>query len=63
MPYGTVIDWLEEKYKEFYNKKPQEVWRTIRKLHQECLIKVKKGIYKHNPEFEKIKILTILVPK
>jgi len=51
-PHGPVVDWVETKYKEAYNKKPRDPWRAIRKLHEEgFLIKVKKGIYRYDPEF------------
>lgn len=33
-----------------YGKKPRDTWRSIRKLYQNgILIKVKKGIYKYDP--------------
>jgi predicted restriction endonuclease len=52
--HSPVVDWVEEKYKSLYNKKPRDTWRAIRKLHQEgLLIKVKKGIYKYDPKFIK----------
>jgi 5-methylcytosine-specific restriction endonuclease McrA len=54
MPHGPVIDWVEEQYISLYQKKPRDTWRQIRKLHQEGkLIKVKKGIYKYDPNFIK----------
>ncbi len=52
IPHGPVVDWVEEKYTKLYNKKPRDTWRGIRKLHQRgLLIKVKKGIYKYDPDF------------
>jgi 5-methylcytosine-specific restriction endonuclease McrA len=52
LPHGPVVDWVEEQYKKLYNKKPRDTWRAIRMLHQQgFLIKVKKGIYKYDPNF------------
>jgi len=52
LQHGPVVDWVEEKYLKLYKKKPRDTWRGIRKLHQEgLLIKVKKGIYKYDPEY------------
>jgi len=48
--HAPVVDWVEEQYLKLYNKKPRDTWRGIRKLHQDgFLIKVKKGIYKYDP--------------
>ncbi|MEG8947034.1 HNH endonuclease [Rosettibacter firmus] len=52
LPHGPVVDWVEEEYKKIYNKKPRDVWRQIRMLHQlGKLIKVKKGIYRYDPDY------------
>jgi len=52
LQHGPVVDWVEAKYLKLYKKKPRDTWRGIRKLHQEgFLIKVKKGIYKYDPEY------------
>ncbi|MCS7249592.1 MAG: HNH endonuclease [candidate division WOR-3 bacterium] len=51
LPHGPVVDYVEEKYKKLYNKKPRDTWRQIRRLHQEgILIKVKKGVYMYDPD-------------
>lgn len=51
MPHGPVVDWVEAGYKRLYNKKPRDTWRSIRNLHEiGFLIKVKKGIYRYDPE-------------
>lgn len=51
MPHGPVVDWVEEQYSKLYNRKPRDTWRSIRRLHQEgFLIKVKKGIYRYDPD-------------
>lgn len=51
LPHGPVVDYVEAKYRKGYKKKPRDTWREIRRLHQEgFLIKVKKGIYRYDPE-------------
>ncbi|MEO0087840.1 MAG: type IV toxin-antitoxin system AbiEi family antitoxin domain-containing protein, partial [candidate division WOR-3 bacterium] len=51
LPHGPVVDYVEERYKQLYNKKPRDTWRQIRRLHQEgILIKVKKGVYMYDPD-------------
>lgn len=50
--HGPVVDWLENEYIKLYGRKPRDIWRNIRKLHEEgFLIKVKKGIYRYDPDF------------
>lgn len=50
--HGPVVDWVEKRYLRLYGRKPRDAWRTIRHLHQEgILIKVKKGVYKYDPEY------------
>jgi 5-methylcytosine-specific restriction endonuclease McrA len=50
LPHGPVVDWVEEKYIKLYGKKPRDIWRSIRHLHEEgFLIKVKKGVYRYEP--------------
>lgn len=54
LSHGPVVDWVEAKYLKLYNKKPRDTWRAIRMLHQEgFLIKVKKGIYRYEPNYVK----------
>ena len=51
LEHGPVVDWVEEQYFKLYNKKPRDTWRSIRKLHQKgILIKVKKGVYRYDPD-------------
>ncbi len=51
MPHGPVVDWVETRYKRLYKKKPRDTWRSIRNLHEiGFLIKVKKGIYRYDPD-------------
>ena len=52
LSHGPVVDWVEEEYKKINGRKPRDTWRAIRKLHQEgFLIKVKKGVYKYDPDY------------
>jgi len=54
LQHGPVVDWVEEQYLKLYGKKPRDTWRQIRKFHQEGkLIKVKKGIYRYDPDYVK----------
>ena len=51
LEHGPVVDWVEEQYLKLYGKKPRDTWRGIRRLHQEgILIKVKKGVYRYDPD-------------
>lgn len=48
--HGPVVDWVEGEYMKMYNKKPRDIWRSIRNLHEEgFLIKVEKGVYRYDP--------------
>lgn len=59
-----LVNWIKEKYKILYDRKPRDVWRAIRKLHQEgFLIKVKKGIYKYDPDYVLHKELDDFTPE
>src|SRR3989338_5371746 len=62
--HGPVVDWVEEQYLKLYNKKPRDTWRSIRNLHEEgFLIKVKKGIYRYDPNSVKEKDLEDFTPE
>ena len=64
MPHGPVVDWVETKYKRLYNKKPRDTWRSIRNLHEiGFLIKVKKGIYRYDPDAVKQRELEDFTPE
>jgi predicted restriction endonuclease len=55
--HGPIVDWVEKIYFKYHGKKPRDTWREIRKLHEEgFLIKVKKGIYRYEPELVNNKI-------
>lgn len=52
LKHGPVVDWVEGQYLKLYRKKPRDTWRQIRRFHQEGkLIKVKKGIYRYDPDY------------
>lgn len=52
MTHGPVVDWVEEQYLKLHGKKPRDTWRAIRRLYQEGrLIKVKKGVYRFDPDY------------
>ena len=49
---GPVVDWVTEQWLKDHDKPPRDIWRAIRKLHQEGkLIKIKKGVYKYDPDY------------
>lgn len=51
LTHDPVVDWVEEQYLDLYGKKPRDTWRGIRGLHQAgILIKVRKGVYRYDPE-------------
>jgi len=51
LKHGPVIDWVEKQYLKLYGRKPRDPWRQIRKFYQEgILIKVRKGIYRYDPD-------------
>lgn len=63
MAHGPVVDWVEEKYKRIYKKKPRDTWRSIRNLHEiGFLIKVRKGIYRYDPNAVKLRELEDFTP-
>jgi len=64
LEHGPVVDWVEEYYLKLYGKKPRDTWRGIRRLSQECiLIKVKKGIYRYDPDTAQRRELHEFPPK
>ena len=52
LPHGPVVDWVTEQWRLQGNETPpRDLWRVIRHLHQEgWLIKVRKGVYRYDPE-------------
>jgi len=64
LEHGPVVDWVEEQYLRLYGKKPRDPWRDIRKLYQKgVLVKVRKGIYRYNPDMIQRKELYEFPPK
>lgn len=62
--HGPVVDWVETRYKRLYNRKPRDTWRSIRNLHETgFLIKVRKGIYRYDPEAVKERKLEDFTPE
>jgi hypothetical protein len=58
LEHGPVVDYVEKRYLELYNKKSRDTWRAIRKLYQEgVLVKVRKGVYRYEPSLAKHKLL------
>ena len=52
LKHGPVVDYVEERYFNLYERKPRDTWRQIRRLHQEgILIKVRKGVYRYDPDY------------
>ncbi len=52
LKHGSVVDWITEQWLKNHDTAPRDPWRAIRKLYQEgVLIKVKKGIYKYDPDY------------
>lgn len=54
LSHGPVVDWVTEQWLQEHDTPPRDPWRAIRKLHQEGkLIKVKKGVYRYDPDYIK----------
>ncbi len=52
LEHGPVVDWVTKQWLKEHKTPPRDPWRAIRKLHQEGkLIKVKKGVYKYDPDY------------
>lgn len=52
LKHGPVVDWVTKQYLQNHPEPPRDTWRAIRKLYQEGkLIKVKKGIYRYDPDY------------
>ena len=58
LKHGPVVDWVTHQWMKSHKEPPRDPWRAIRKLHQEgTLIKIKKGVYKYDPECIKKNVL------
>ena len=52
IPHPEIVDWVVAEYKKRTGKVFRDPDRQIRQLHQSgFLIKVKKGVYKYDPDF------------
>jgi 5-methylcytosine-specific restriction endonuclease McrA len=52
LSHGPIVDWVTHEWRKSHDEPPRDVWRAIRKLHQKGkLIKVKKEVYKFDPDF------------
>ena len=64
LPHGPVVDWVEDRYLKLYRRKPRDTWRGIRGLHERgFLIKVRKGIYRYDPNATQQRELEDFTPK
>ncbi|MEW6013187.1 MAG: HNH endonuclease [Elusimicrobiota bacterium] len=62
--HGPVVDWVTKEWLKENKEPPRDPWRAIRKLHQEgFLIKVRKGVYRYDPDFVNIKELDDFTPE
>ena len=53
LQHDPVVDYVEAQYVELYGRKPRDPWRSIRSLHEKgFLIKVRKGVYRYDPDAE-----------
>ncbi len=51
--HGPIVDWITKQWLKDHKTPPRDPWRAIRKLHQEGkLIKVKKGVYRYDPNYD-----------
>lgn len=51
LKHGPIVDRVTEQYLKTHSEPPRDPWRVIRKLYQEGkLIKIKKGVYRYDPE-------------
>lgn len=64
LSHGPVVDWVEEQYLKLYGRKPRDPWRNIRRLYEEgFLIKVRKGIYRYDPNMVQRRELSEFPPE
>jgi hypothetical protein len=64
LEHGPVVDWVEEQYLKLYGRKPRDPGRDIRTLYQKgVLVKVRKGIYRYDPDMVQRKELYEFPPK
>jgi hypothetical protein len=52
--HRPIVDWVTSEYLKEHDTPPSDIWRETRKLHEHgILIKVKKGVYKYDPDYVK----------
>ena len=53
LPHKPVVDWVSDQRLQMGYDRPSDVWREIRRLHQEgILANPSYGIYMYDPEYE-----------
>ena len=51
LTHDTVVDWVTEQRVQMGYNPPRDVWREVRKLHEEgILVNPSQGVYKYNSE-------------
>jgi hypothetical protein len=64
LEHGPVVDWVTSQWLQSHPLPPRDPWRAIRYLHQKgILIKVKKGVYRYNPDQAHIRDLEDFTPQ
>lgn len=64
LPHGPVVDWVTKEWLKNHETPPRDPWRVIRKLHQQGkLLKIKKGVYRYDPDYTKKTDLFEFPPK
>ena len=52
MEHDPVVDWVTEQRVAMGYNPPRDVWREVRKLHQEgILVNPSRGVYKYDPDY------------
>lgn len=64
LEHRPVVEWVMGEYENLHGRICLDPWREIRKLYQEgILIKVRKGIYKYDPNLVKLRELPDFPPQ
>ena len=62
--HAPVVDWVTEQRIAMGYNPPRDVWRMVRQLHQDGkLVKVRKGVYKYDPNYEHKAVLFEFSPR
>jgi 5-methylcytosine-specific restriction endonuclease McrA len=63
IPHAEIVKWAYEEHQKRMDKPFADPDRTIRKLHQSGqLIKVKKGVYRYDPQYTQVRNLEDFTP-